>query len=223
MNRARIAAATYLDAKAVVISAGFDDEIEWQWSRRVEGISEEEFLCEGAWVILSAGLSSRAVGARFPSVREAFGGFCSASEVWSARRKTRLAALAVFNSPPKVDAVLTLCGYVARAGIGVCIRRLRTDGVEFLQRFPFFGPATSRHLAKNLGIETAKPDRHLRRIANAYGYASPMELCSDIHTVVGDPIGVIDVVLWRYAALKPGRFRENGVVGRSPLHRQQVS
>ena len=79
--------------------------------------------------------------------------------------------------------------------------RFQSEGVEFIQTLPFMGPATSYHLAKNIGLDVVKPDRHLLRMAAAVGYDSPSLLCEDIAASVGDRVSVVDVVLWRFATL----------------------
>jgi hypothetical protein len=58
-------------------------------------------------------------------------------------------------------------------------------------------------LLKNIGIPIAKPDRHLVRLAGAAGFLNVQELCETLESVVGDSIAEIDLVLWRYATIKP--------------------
>ena len=62
---------------------------------------------------------------------------------------------------------------------------------------PFMGPATSYHLAKNLGFQVAKPDRHLNRISESNGFKNAHELCEAIASQTREPISVVDGVLWR--------------------------
>ena len=193
----------YLDAKAHVIDHGFAWEIDWQSEASIDSLNESTFLREAAWVVLSSGLSERVVRARFADVAGAFRGLRCATDVWSRRRVCRADALLAFRSPRKIDAVLAICGYVARYGFVRCCSLLRSEGIDFLARFPMLGPATSRHLAKNLGLAVAKPDRHLVRIATALGYESPPALCAEVGEVVGDSIAVVDLVFWRYATLVP--------------------
>jgi hypothetical protein len=59
------------------------------------------------------------------------------------------------------------------------------------------------HLAKNLGLPVAKPDRHLVRIAGAAGYPNVDALCKDISEITQHPPSVVDVVLWRFATIQP--------------------
>ena len=64
------------------------------------------------------------------------------------------------------------------------------------------GPVTACHLAKNLGLDVVKPDRHLLRIAAVTGYQSPYEMCCDIAKVTSDKLSVIDLVIWRFATIQ---------------------
>ena len=192
----------YLEAKALVLTSGFGWEVDWQEDAARDPVTEQRFLRELAWVVLSSGLSERVVRSSFPGVSKAFINWESAAAIWQGRSACRARALAVFNSRPKVDAILTTAGYIHQVGFDVvCGQLVEHDGLEFLMRFPFLGPATARHLAKNLGVNVAKPDRHLQRLAASVGYENAGCLCDEISTIVGDPIAVVDIVLWRFATL----------------------
>ena len=89
--------------------------------------------------------------------------------------------------------------------------------IQYIQTLPYMGPATSYHFARNLGIDCAKPDRHLQRIAHHFGYEKwigvhrlfdVQTMCSDISKDVGDRIGTIDIILWRAMQLKRGKIQE---------------
>jgi hypothetical protein len=202
--RTRIAAEFYLAAKSNVIANGFAGEVDWQSNVDLANVREAVFLREAAWVILSSGLSERAVRARFPDITLAFDSWQSAAAIWRNRREHRLKALNIFSSARKIDAILVICGFVARYGFERCMSLLAEDGLDFLTRFRYLGPATGRHLAKNLGFAVAKPDRHLTRIASLLGYLTVSDLCAEIAAVVGDSVPVVDIVLWRYATLNRG-------------------
>lgn len=201
---ARRLASAYLDAKAEVIRRGYAHEIDWQYDVSLRRIDERTFMRESAWVILSSGLSERVVRSRFPLVSDAFGGFESASDIWLGRHEHRTSALAEFHFAPKVDAILIVIGYLARTGFDHVRAELEREPIEFLLRFPYLGPATARHLAKNLGILVAKPDRHLVRVATRLGFAHVSDMCEVVSSFVGDPVSVVDIVIWRYATFGPG-------------------
>lgn len=76
-----------------------------------------------------------------------------------------------------------------------------TDAIlDFCESLPHIGGITKYHLAKDLGCDVAKPDRHLVRIAGKYGMSTE-ELCSAVSTATGDRIAAVDFIFWRAANL----------------------
>jgi hypothetical protein len=69
-----------------------------------------------------------------------------------------------------------------------------------LQRFPYIGPVTAFHLAKNLGADVGKPDRHLLRMSERLGFDSVAALCETVAHESGEKAKVVDLVIWRYLA-----------------------
>ncbi len=194
---------SYLDAKQLVISAGFAHEIDWQEDVRFDDLTEERFLREYTWVVFSSGFREAVLRRKFDGLTEAFRGLTNASEVALHRRDCRRAALRVFGHQGKVRAVLDTCKLIHMDGFSSLRNQLAAGGVEFIDRLPFMGPATSYHMAKNIGLDVVKPDRHLVRIAHGSGFESPHDFCASINAMVGDAISVVDVVVWRYATLYP--------------------
>jgi hypothetical protein len=193
----------YAAARQHVIARGFLAEITWQQSREVEALSETEFLSQFAWVVLAAGFRDSVVRQKFPEIASAFLDFSSAREIVRNGAKCREAALAAFGNHRKIDAIILAAQRVAQDGFDVVKSRLACGDISYLRTFRFMGPATSYHLAKNLGLDVVKPDRHLIRIARAAGYTSPEAMCRVISDVAGEDLSVVDLVLWRYATLNP--------------------
>jgi hypothetical protein len=110
-------------------------------------------------------------------------------------------ALNHFNHYQKIKAIIEIAKKIAEVGFDDSLKSLETRGISYIKEFPFMGPATSHHLAKNIGFDVAKPDRHLLRVANTAGYTTPDELCLDLSKIVDDDIRTIDLVIWRYATL----------------------
>jgi hypothetical protein len=81
--------------------------------------------------------------------------------------------------------------------------KLSSDPISFIDTLPMMGPVTRYHLARNIGIDCVKPDRHLMRLAARWGYPNPLEMCKDIQNEIGgsEKLGTIDVVLWRWCNL----------------------
>ncbi|MBA7467119.1 hypothetical protein ES707_02315 [subsurface metagenome] len=73
----------------------------------------------------------------------------------------------------------------------------------YLKSLPHIGDITKYHLARNLGLNYAKPDRHLVRISNLFEHTNVQELCKKLSILTDDPIGLVDLVLWRFATLYP--------------------
>lgn len=73
--------------------------------------------------------------------------------------------------------------------------------INYLETLPWIGPITKYHLARNIGIDTVKPDRHLVRLAKEFEFTSPLEMCTYISQLIPEKIGVIDLILWRYSNL----------------------
>lgn len=194
---------SYLDAKQLVISAGYAAEIDWQETVRFNDLTEGKFLREYSWVVFSSGFRESVLRNKFAELTAAFNLLTSASSIVAKRSKCQRAALRVFGHRGKVNAVLDTCKQIHLDGFASFRDQLLAGGVEFIDRLPFMGPATSYHLAKNIGLDVVKPDRHLVRIANAAGFESPHDFCESINGVVGDPISVVDIVVWRFATLFP--------------------
>lgn len=191
----------YGEAKAFVVEAGFEEEIEWQRSRCLNEVSESDFLREAAWVVLSSGMRERVVRRKFPEVSTAFREWRSGYLIVQEAEICREEALKAFGSERKIDAILRIAGEVVQRGFSGVRGSLLREGVDYISRLPFMGPVTSLHLAKNLGLDVVKPDRHLVRLAAVAGYESPLELCEVIAAAVEERVSVVDLVLWRYLAL----------------------
>jgi endonuclease III len=191
----------YLTAKEAVVARGFAWEIDWQADRRLDRIDESGFLRESAWTVLSTGFREAVVRRLFVPICDAFLGMRSAAVIQANRARCRRAALKVFNHRRKVNAILDIASIVHEMGFERVRRQIEQEKVRFLQTLPYIGSITAFHLAKNLGLPVVKPDRHLQRIAAAAGFRSPQELCQLISDHLGEPVQVVDVVLWRYATL----------------------
>jgi len=193
--------AAYMTAKESVIEAGYAAEIDWQHQLDFNSVTEKDFLRESAWVVISVGMRETVVRAKFPAISRAFLGWASARAIVRRSARCRQLALSVFAHEGKIKAILTLAREVSQTGFAGVRERIQEDGTDYLQSFPYLGPATSCHLAKNLGINVTKPDRHLLRIAERAGYSAPDTMCRHISEIVGDKDSVVDLVLWRYATL----------------------
>jgi hypothetical protein len=194
---------SYLTAHETLVTLGFADEIDWQGSRSLSHIAEHEFLEQAAWTILASGFREATVRRLFPYISRAFLHWKTAWSIARHRTACERNAAKVFNHPAKIHAIGFLCERVADEGFSTIRGKIHSDGIKFLQTFPFIGPITSYHLGKNIGLDVVKPDRHLARLSRVTGFKSPSDLCQAIADITGDRLGVVDIVLWRYATVTP--------------------
>lgn len=73
------------------------------------------------------------------------------------------------------------------------------DQVAALQNLPWIGPVTRYHLAKNLGVDVAKPDVHLERLARRDRTTTKI-LCRRLARQSGYRVATVDTILWRACA-----------------------
>jgi hypothetical protein len=197
----RLLGLAYCDAKQVVIDAGYAWEIDQQYAVALSGLTERAFLAESAWVILCSGMREAVIRKHFDRISTAFLEWSSAKEITANANRCRRAALQHFAHLGKINAILEVSARVYRDGFAAFHKCLAEEGVQYLRSLPYLGPATALHLAKNIGIGVAKPDRHLLRIARRLKYGSVAMLCGEIADIVQEPIAVVDIVLWRYSTL----------------------
>lgn len=196
-------ASAYVKAKLKVLASGFAPEIIWQKTLRIQELTEADLLRECAWVILSSGMRESVVRKKFPDIGQAFFDWASAQEIVWHRDHCIRTALPFFRHERKIEAIAQSAQIIYSKGFEVLRDEIACDPIGTLQQFPYIGPATSFHMAKNIGLPFAKPDRHLCRLAALSGYERPSDLCSAIAEYIGDPVSVVDIVLWRFAVLHP--------------------
>lgn len=186
-------------AKEIVLNAGYRTEIEWQASLDFDLITEADFLREHAWVALSAGMHERIIRRCFGIISLCFYDWQSAETIIEQENNCRCLALRYFNNHRKIDGIIKTARIIASFGFASYKEEIRRNPLQVLQSLPFVGPVTRYHLAKNIGLPFAKPDRHLVRLATSVGYSDIQQFCKDISEYVDDSIPVVDIVLWRFA------------------------
>lgn len=189
-------------AEQFVRRNGFASEIDWCDNRpSFADIDERRFLTEYAWVVFNSGMRNKVIEDKWVSLTSAFQLFIPFM-VSRFSEQVREKALAIFGNHKKVDAVIKTAKKIVQEGFEKSMReQIKEKPLEYLETFPFIGPVTKYHLARNLGFDFIKPDRHLVRLASKFNM-SPFELCQQIHDKTGRRLGTIDVILWRYCEQK---------------------
>lgn len=169
----------YLDARLKIIQKGYQPEIEIVENRYFKDINAEYFLNEFIFVVLSAGKSNKGVITISKKIRD------------------NNFDLLVIGHSGKISAIVEAVNNHEEWFKELKTKKNLEEILDYLESKPFIGKITKYHLARNLGFDVAKPDVHLQRLTNLFGFESANELCKFISKATGDRIGVVDFVLWR--------------------------
>jgi hypothetical protein len=195
----------YYDLKDWTWGSPYAPELEWQHSTATKGLSGQRFLSEYAWVVLNSGFRESVARRLFPKISAAFLHWIAES-INEQRDMVLQAAIKVFKNRKKIESILEGCVLVSMHGTEWIEVAINDGDFNALCQMPYIGPITCKHLAKNLGAHCCKHDRHLVRLAHELGFLSPDFMCEVISEKTGDPLGVVDYVLWRGAAFGHDAF-----------------
>jgi hypothetical protein len=187
----------------VLSSTALKSELEWQRNADAHTFTETELLREAAWVILCSGFREATIRRIFDYISLCFCDWESAKEIVESAPLCKRGAAAAFNNHTKLDAIIDVAKTVQSIGFLQFKTAVLASPITALTNLRFIGPVTSWHLAKNLGIDVVKPDRHLMRVAATLGFENVQRVGSTISSAVGEPLKVVDLVLWRYLADNP--------------------
>jgi hypothetical protein len=137
----------------------------------------------------------------FPAITKSFLNWCSAKEISDHSTECINSATAHFRHKRKIEAIAAGARTVHLRSFSVIRDDIQRDPLGCLVAFPFIGPTTVFHLAKNIGVQVAKPDRHLTRLALANGFNDVQAFCGSISVFLGEDIRKVDSVLWRFATM----------------------
>jgi hypothetical protein len=175
-------------------------ELQWQRDNRLEAFDESDLLRESAWVILCSGFRERTVRSVFDHISLSFCDWESSEAIVGSGQWCIRSAAVRFRNMRKLRAILDVSELVASTGFAELKRRICRHPIETLLTLPHIGPVTVWHLAKNLGLNTAKPDRHMVRLTEKLDFCCADHLCTVLGERFGEAPKVVDLVLWRYLA-----------------------
>lgn len=191
----------YSEAKRHILNKGYGGEISWYENRELSAVTEEHILRESAWVILCAGFREAVVRRVFGYLSLCFFDWKSAEDIVMNADSCKELAFLRFRNERKLNAMIGVAKMMSTCSFEKFRSSLISDPIGTLSSLPHIGKVTSFHLAKNLGLRVAKPDRHLIRLASRFGYCDVQAFCRAISKTSGDPIHVVDSVLWRFCAI----------------------
>lgn len=207
--KADLTAAVRFFSKACsyVQSAGLTAEIVWQRNAEFDEFTESDLLREHAWVALCSGFKESVVRRVFDHVSLCFCDWESAEAIVLAGDVCCATAIESFSNRTKLSGILAVAKHVHSIGFSNFKKTVLADPINRLQQLPFIGPVTSWHLAKNLGLDVAKPDRHLVRVSESLGFRDADHLCRELAASTGEQAKVVDLIVWRFLADNPNNVR----------------
>ena len=173
----------YLKFRRRLMRTEFKEEIEWARCICPEDIDADRFGEEAVWVVLTAGMTVDIVERIiWPKV---------CKQLQHGRPVS-----AVFGHKGKAKAIEEI--WRRRNALLREFQEKKTDQerLAFFETLPYVGPVTKYHLARNLGLDFAKPDLHLVRIARKFR-RTPRSLCRLVSEETGERVGVVDLVFWK--------------------------
>lgn len=169
--------ATFIRALGTVA----DDDI--AWSESIEPpASPEDFALEAIFVICNSGMKNTVARRIFEKCRDALLDQQSASSA--------------FGHAGKAGAIDKIWG---DRGQLFADYMAADDKLAFCGSLPWIGGITKFHLAKNFGVDCAKPDVHLQRLADREG-CTAQALCERLAAETGYRVATVDLILWRACA-----------------------
>lgn len=175
-------------------------ELDFIQSTKFEKVDEDFFFKEYIWVVYASGFSAKVVSKMHPRLVDAFGYFDQLAqkefdEIFEKVKpicRNKQKAKSVYNMAVWMSSELEKLLWVE-------LKDQKLNSPEKLMKLPYIGKITCYHLARNIGLlEFVKPDLHLVRMAEHWGYEDCIKLCEAVRPK-NMSLGVVDLILW-YAA-----------------------
>jgi endonuclease III len=119
---------------------------------------------------LNSGFREAVVRKHFSYISLCFCDWESAAAIVQDSKNCIACAASVFGNRHKLRALIEAARTIKSESFEAFRLRVEADAVSELEKLPYIGAVTKFHLAKNLGLDVAKPDRHLVRVAKRFGY-----------------------------------------------------
>lgn len=182
----------YRQLRQQVIDAGFVGDITWCESVKPPA-SADALAHEAIFVICNSGMAWTVGSKIYQRVMECL-------------REGEPVTKAL-KHPHKAKSIAEIWRRRGELYAGFCLLQTDAERLHWCDHLPHIGGITKYHLAKNLGVNVAKPDRHLERLAVAAG-ETVQGMCERIAAEHGDRVATVDVVIWRACACGILKSRE---------------
>lgn len=173
----------YSRVKQDLIKKGYSNEIEWVSKLpNIKNIDKITFFREYVWVVINSGMKNQVAERIFQNF-------------WIDNTHFNFESVRHPHKNKSIKQVYNRLDFYFNQFLQ------SKNKLKFLESLPHIAKITKYHLARNLGLEVAKPDRHLVRIAEYFNYNDVQKFCKKISILVHEKIGVVDLIFWRFANL----------------------
>lgn len=199
---------TYFGKAMAFAQNNYQEEIDRISKTSFDNLDCRTFFREYVWCVYTSGFNAKVVSKFYDHVMVAYSGLqafaCNDTSVTPNTALITVEALKYCNNKRKVLSIIKMAEML-RAGCEEYgwndYKELFLSSPEKLAKLPFVGKITCFHLARNIGLlNHVKPDLHLVRLADNWGFPSPDALCKDIAKHYMLPLGIIDLILWYSAS-----------------------
>lgn len=177
---------TGADLQGLLVALGDVGAEDVEWS---EGITPpddaEDFALEAIFVICNSGMKNTVARGIYERVKTHLLAGRSAREG--------------FGHPGKTAAIDLIWRAREAYFFGYLVQPSDRMRLEYLAALPWIGDITKYHLAKNFGVNVAKPDVHLHRLADRAG-EDVQAMCARLAAETGYRTATVDLILWRACA-----------------------
>jgi hypothetical protein len=191
---------TAADVRFIIAELGEVAREDIEWAEGL-GLPEdaEEFAQEVIFVVCNSGMKNTVARAIF---ERCVGALQAGKPVFDVFKHPGKAA-AIERIWRERDELFAECLYRASKG--------PDELLAFARALPWIGPITAAHVVKNFGVDIAKADLHLQRLADRER-CTAQDLCARLAKDTGYRIATVDTLLWRACAngvldSRTGRFR----------------
>lgn len=160
----------------------------------LQQMTKVDFYRQYAYVVYNSGFNNSVVDAKWPQILSAYRGF-HIVYVSKYPAQVRSEAIDIIGHKGKVKAIIDAARTIRALDWPVFKDEVKADFMT-LKRFPYIADVTVYHLARNMGFDVIKPDRHLKKMA-AHFEVDPFAMCDRIRDETGLSLHMIDTIIWR--------------------------
>jgi len=179
-------------------------------------VTESDFFRQCAWAIFGAGLKYDVLIKLWPAIQKAFF-YWDVKQVVAQSDSVKTQVLQIFNNHKKVNSVLDIAKWLDKQGWPhvktefLSLIKVDQQGnimvtdklLEWLDQRPGIGKTLAAYVAKDIGVQSIKDDKWMRRLAGWLGYSPDamgvLKMALDMQSLSKKKINVIDTVLWNWA------------------------